>query len=80
MLVVGSLSQRLPDSMTSGGSASWAGRGHAGDSRIILAEARKLSEINAIPATRMEYSISKPALAQPDRTSLPPYTNQLIQQ
>ena len=79
MLVLSGLSQRLPENLAATETNLLSGQDR-GNSRIILAEARRLSEINAIPVTRMEYRIKASELAQPESTGVTAYTNQLIQQ
>lgn len=79
LLVVGGLSQRVSDPLGGSAETNWLGAQSGGNSRIMLAQSRQHSEINAIPATRMERSIGRAELAQPGRTATS-HTNQLIQQ
>jgi hypothetical protein len=75
LLAVGSLSQRLP------------GNGHIMAQSLLTigtqtaaAEARQHSEINAIPAKRMEYSIHAALTQSLTSPILTSYTNKLIHQ
>jgi hypothetical protein len=68
-LVVGSLSDRFPNLPPAG----------AADVDVVMAQAVRLSEKNALPVTRMERSLTS-SLAQPASHNLISYTNKLMQQ
>ena len=79
-MVVGGLSQRMSDHPGFTGETNFLGVQGGGNSRIILAQGRQHSEINAIPAARMERSLGTSQLAQPENPTFTSYTNKLIQQ
>jgi hypothetical protein len=75
VLVVGGLSRGPARVALEGEASSWS----AGRERIMLAEARQHSEINAVPVTRMEQRIGMALFQEPSGASLISYTNKLIQ-
>lgn len=64
LLVIGGLSQRLPDARMFGLERGRADAEAGSKSRFMFAEARQHSEINAIPVKHLQYSLGS-NLAQP---------------
>jgi hypothetical protein len=77
LLVAGGISQRSPDARRVTDIDFLAQSG--GNDRIMLAEARQHSEINAVPVKHMQYSFGS-NLSQPVHSAPAGHTNHLIQQ
>jgi len=78
ILVIGGLTQRLPDRTLAHETNLWA-VSHHGNSRIMFSESRRHSEINAVPVKRFEYRLAATQITEPASALLISYTNQLIQ-
>src|SRR6186997_2051772 len=80
VLVVGGLTQHVSEHVAPARETNLFSAQNGQKSRIMLAEARQHSEINALPTTRMERSIEGSPLPPPGQSTLISHTNQLIQQ